>query len=196
MGLSKENYEQWEQWGYETVSGRAQWRSARYDASAGAYKHREDAVRAWLAGAERAGREAYEAGKDLETEAAKIEDLETRVAFRKGYPDGVLVPAQEQFKGPSQTQLEKPVGIKATLAERGARYGQFKDQAVYADKINDVLVSSPNWAKMAPDQREALRIIANKIGRILNGDPDYADSWHDIAGYAKLVDDRLNGVTK
>jgi hypothetical protein len=78
-----------------------------------------------------------------------------------------------------------------TLNERGTRYGEFKDQAVYADGFNEIMQSSPNWKTMQPDQREALRIIANKIGRILNGDPDYADSWHDIAGYATLVDKRL-----
>lgn len=100
--------------------------------------------------------------------------------------------AQERY-GIGPAMLALPTGIDATLAERGKRYGAFRDQAVYADKINEVLVSSPNWTTMAPDQREALRIIANKIGRILNGDPDYADNWHDIVGYAKLVDDRLNG---
>ena len=36
-------------------------------------------------------------------------------------------------------------------------------------------------------------MILHKIGRILNGDPNYADSWHDIAGYAKLVEDELSG---
>jgi hypothetical protein len=83
-------------------------------------------------------------------------------------------------------------GISDTLDERGTRYGEFEHQAEYADAINDVYESSPNWKKMQPDQREGLRIIANKIGRILNGDPDYADSWHDIAGYATLVDKRLS----
>jgi hypothetical protein len=34
-------------------------------------------------------------------------------------------------------------------------------------------------------------MVVHKIGRILNGDPHYADSWVDIAGYAKLVADRL-----
>lgn len=33
-------------------------------------------------------------------------------------------------------------------------------------------------------------MIAHKIGRILNGDPNYRDSWDDIAGYAKLAADR------
>ena len=49
---------------------------------------------------------------------------------------------------------------------------------------------------LSPDQREALEMIAHKIARILNGDPDYADSWHDIAGYAQLVADRLNGIER
>ena len=107
------------------------------------------------------------------------------------------VPVQEQNTETLGTTPEKlPSGITATLAERGSRYGEFKDHAVYADGVNAIYLSSPNWPKMAPDQREALRIIANKLGRILNGDPDYSDSWHDIVGYAKLVDDRLKGEGK
>ena len=43
------------------------------------------------------------------------------------------------------------------------------------------------------DQQEALDMICHKIGRIINGDPDYADSWVDIAGYAQLVANRLQG---
>lgn len=53
------------------------------------------------------------------------------------------------------------------------------------------MAKSPKWRSLDPDQKEALEMIVHKIGRILNGDPDYADSWHDIAGYAKLVEDRL-----
>lgn len=49
---------------------------------------------------------------------------------------------------------------------------------------------------MLPDQREALDMIFHKIGRIVCGDPNYADSWHDIAGYAKLVENRLNGKSE
>lgn len=37
-------------------------------------------------------------------------------------------------------------------------------------------------------------MIFNKVARILNGNPNYADSWVDIAGYAKLVSDRLDGL--
>jgi hypothetical protein len=57
------------------------------------------------------------------------------------------------------------------------------------------MYSACDSSKLAPDQREALAMIANKLGRILNGDPNYADSWMDIAGYAKLVADRLEAVS-
>ena len=53
-----------------------------------------------------------------------------------------------------------------------------------------------NDNKLAADQIEALDMIFHKIGRIINGDPDYVDSWVDIAGYAKLVADRLQGVER
>ena len=49
---------------------------------------------------------------------------------------------------------------------------------------------------LAYDQQESLDMICHKIARIVNGDPDYADSWVDIAGYAKLVADRLQGVER
>jgi hypothetical protein len=29
------------------------------------------------------------------------------------------------------------------------------------------------------------------MGRILAGNPSHADHWHDIQGYAKLIEDRL-----
>jgi len=34
-------------------------------------------------------------------------------------------------------------------------------------------------------------MICHKISRIVNGDPNYKDSWHDIIGYAKLIEDKL-----
>lgn len=81
--------------------------------------------------------------------------------------------------------------ITATLAERGSRYGEFAEHARITQAIKAAMVDSPNWTALAADQREALEMIAHKVGRILNGDPDYHDSWHDIVGYTKLVADRL-----
>lgn len=86
--------------------------------------------------------------------------------------------------------------IKDVLAERGKRYGEFEHQAEYAQGMKRIFQSSPKWEKMKDDQRESLELIANKIGRILNGDPNYDDSWVDIAGYAKLIADRLQKEAK
>ena len=47
------------------------------------------------------------------------------------------------------------------------------------------------WSALAPHQKESLEMIQHKIARILNGDPNYSDSWHDISGYATLVENML-----
>lgn len=85
------------------------------------------------------------------------------------------------------------VDIDDTLAERGSRYGAFTEHARITQAIKAAMADSPNWATLAPDQKEALEMIAHKAGRILNGDPNFHDSWHDIVGYTKLVADRLEG---
>lgn len=77
------------------------------------------------------------------------------------------------------------------LTERGQRYGDFDKHADITQSLKKAMASTPGWRRLAPDQREALEMNAHKIGRILNGDPNYADSWEDIAGYAKLVANRL-----
>ncbi len=83
--------------------------------------------------------------------------------------------------------------IAATLKERGSRYGAFIDHAACTQALKDILRLYSAAKTLAPDQQEALDMICHKMGRIVCGDPDYADSWVDIAGYAKLVADRLEG---
>jgi hypothetical protein len=88
--------------------------------------------------------------------------------------------------------------ITTTLEERGKRYGRFLGHAFITQQLKTVvrLALEAREKHLADDQQEALDMICHKIGRIINGDPDYADSWHDIAGYAQLVADRLNGVER
>lgn len=85
--------------------------------------------------------------------------------------------------------------ITTTLQERGQRYGVFTRHAEISQQLKQV-IEGYQTKVLAADQQEALDMICHKIGRIINGDPDYADSWHDIAGYAQLVADRLNGVER
>lgn len=89
------------------------------------------------------------------------------------------------------------MSVEKTLQERGARYGDFTDHARIAQALQkemqlfNVGASLP-WRDCLNDiQRQALTVIMDKIARILSGDPNYADNWHDIQGYAKLVEDRL-----
>jgi len=81
--------------------------------------------------------------------------------------------------------------IDQTLAERGSRYGEFDDHANLTQGIKDVMKTGRQWHGLTDDMKEALEMVAHKIGRILNGDPGYVDSWTDIIGYARLVEKRL-----
>jgi hypothetical protein len=83
------------------------------------------------------------------------------------------------------------MSIDSTLKVRGTRYGDFSIHAAIAQNIMDDMRNSGGWEKMSAVQKQALTVIADKIARILSGDPNYDDNWHDIQGYAKLVEDRL-----
>jgi hypothetical protein len=85
----------------------------------------------------------------------------------------------------------KTMTVEDTLTERGKRYGDFGGHAGITQRIKNAMQMSDNWSNLSDDKKEALEMIAHKIGRILNGDPNYADSWHDIAGYAQLIEKRL-----
>ena len=88
---------------------------------------------------------------------------------------------------------QKPTATEDLLAERGARYGKFTGHAEITQRLKRVIEHelSKRAKVLEDDQQEALDMVCHKIGRIINGDPDYHDSWADIAGYAKLVADRL-----
>jgi uncharacterized protein (UPF0297 family) len=81
--------------------------------------------------------------------------------------------------------------IDATLAERGSRYGAFAGHAKITQEIKNAMSNGTKWVALEDDQKEALEMVAHKIGRILNGDPNYIDSWTDIIGYTRLVEARL-----
>jgi len=91
----------------------------------------------------------------------------------------------------SDTQLD----ILSTLKQRGERYGSFTGHAEVTQQLKTVLsVELMKRHKALPlDQQEALEMIFHKIGRIVNGDNNYDDSWVDISGYAQLIVTKLQG---
>ena len=83
------------------------------------------------------------------------------------------------------------IGIDATLNERGNRDGEFVNHAKITQDIKRSMQAAPKWDGLSDDKKECLEMIAHKIGWILNGDPNYHDSWHDIIVYARLVEKEL-----
>jgi hypothetical protein len=65
--------------------------------------------------------------------------------------------------------------IHDILNERGGRYGEFKTHAEITQKIKEALFGGASFAYLEYDQKEALEMIAHKLGRIVNGDPNYLD---------------------
>ena len=78
-----------------------------------------------------------------------------------------------------------------TIIERDqpySKHGGFKEQGDFADKLLELLTTAPGWKHLRGYQRHALTMDAMKTSRILHGNPDYQDHWHDKAGYALLVE--------
>lgn len=128
----------------------------------------------------------------------------TEIAKRTGCSVGYVNYVENELRKSQagKSEIVEPVSVPATdtidamLTERGKRYGNFEDHARITQAIKHEIRQGESYTSMEDDMVEAIDMIAHKIGRIVNGDPRYADSWADIAGYAKLVADRLNGDSK
>jgi len=83
--------------------------------------------------------------------------------------------------------------VQATLGLRQSSHGDFMHNGRIMQQLKNDARATTGWAKLQPHQAEALDMIFSKIGRIIIGNPNHLDSWTDIAGYATLVADRLQG---
>ena len=96
---------------------------------------------------------------------------------------------------PMPELIQEDTNIDQTLDERAKDYGKFKDSAALMQGIKRLLADHARRhdKTFADDQWEALEMIVHKMARIVNGNPGKVDHWVDIAGYAKLIADRLQG---
>ena len=83
------------------------------------------------------------------------------------------------------------MSVDKTLSTRGGKYGLFEDNAELAQELKEVVRKYEGWKDLDSLHKESLDLIFIKIARIINGDANYVDNWHDIQGYAKLVEDML-----
>jgi hypothetical protein len=120
-------------------------------------------------------------------EMAKMMGVSLKSYVQEGLTLGVLKYDDEQ--------AQQEADVDETLNTRAQDYGKFKDGAALMQGIKRLLAdhARAHDKLFADDQWEALEMIVHKIGRIVNGNPDKVDSWVDIAGYATLVADRLQG---
>lgn len=81
--------------------------------------------------------------------------------------------------------------IDETLASRQQQYGDYAERSRVTQNIKRAMRDSVNWVRLTDDQRETLENAAGKIGRLLNGDAEHYDSWHDIEGYVRLSSDLI-----
>ena len=150
----------------------------------------------------------------LDTPGAKVSSVAKRFKLSVPY----VYKLREKARGPSEGTLtiEEWAGETApsphaadvlvtqnkamteTLDSRAKAYGAFSDNARLAQALKRAMAEhAQDMGKtFADDQWEALEMIASKMSRIVNGNPDKVDNWHDIAGYATLIADRLRGVSR
>lgn len=69
------------------------------------------------------------------------------------------------------------------LDQRGATHGDFRAMSTRIQQIKAIMRMGSKWIDMSEPQKEALELIATKIGRIIEGDPEHFDHWIDGAGY-------------
>jgi len=102
------------------------------------------------------------------------------------------------FAPPEMVPMPPVPDVNATLDTRAKDYGLFKDGAALMQSLKRNLAehATKHGKTFADDQWEALEMIVHKMGRIVNGNPDVVDHWVDIAGYATLIADRLQGKAR
>lgn len=87
--------------------------------------------------------------------------------------------------------------VRQIFETQRAKNGEFQIMAILSQIFKRMLIagalvrSGRGLKSLSPSQTEALQMIAHKMSRIYAGDPNHADHWDDIAGYATLCADEI-----
>jgi hypothetical protein len=83
--------------------------------------------------------------------------------------------------------------LDALLEARGRTHGDYAVHALITQDLKRTITHHVGHLdrRLDDDMQESLDMITHQIGRIIAGDPGFADYWRDIAGYAQLVANRL-----
>lgn len=83
--------------------------------------------------------------------------------------------------------------VNETLKERGKVYGDYKGGSFFRYVVMRAIIArykEVNHGGMPDIYMVYLYDIVNKLSRLAST-PDHIDTWHDIAGYAMLVEEAL-----
>jgi len=120
---------------------------------------------------------------------ARANNVSLEQYVKEGLAQGILKYDDEIAMEPDETDVDQ------VLDSRAKDYGKFIEGAEIMQMLKRLVHNyiEDRGTPLAFDQREAIDMIIHKLGRIINGNPDKVDHWVDIAGYATLVADRLEG---
>jgi len=106
-----------------------------------------------------------------------------------------LLPVPKVSRPIVNPEITMETDVDTVLDSRAKDYGKFIEGAEIMQMLKRLVHNyiEDRGTPLAFDQREALDMIIHKMGRIINGNPDKVDHWVDIAGYATLVAERLEG---
>ena len=83
--------------------------------------------------------------------------------------------------------------IDKILDKRESTHGSYSDSATVAQDLKKTICYHVLEQKefLPDDMQQSLDMICSKIARIICGDHNEIDHWHDISGYAQLISNRL-----
>lgn len=140
-------------------------------------------------------------GEWVDTHRGKHESSGHQLVWQRESPNDKLASAEQYrqaevlpFIDDEPKNVEQG-SIEQTLAQRQSQYGCFEDVAFVTQGMIE-LMRKCNYDKMPASHQMALSMICSKMARIVNGDFNHKDSWHDIGGYAKLIEDEIFDETE
>ena len=139
---------------------------------------------------------AWKLKKDLEKAAKELFTPEEVGVSEEAFIEVALAASQGKGNDKPTPKPEPEVsGVGKVLDARAEQYGSFMQSADTVIRIKGIMHNAiaRNEVHLYPDQLQALDMIATKLSRIVHGNPNHLDSWIDIAGYATLVADRIQG---
>jgi hypothetical protein len=89
-----------------------------------------------------------------------------------------------------EEEMKEKESREPILATRETTHGDYEETARISQGMKEWYRSSPGWVRLTDIERESMDMIAVKIARTLSGRSMFKEHWLDLAGYAKLVEEK------